>query len=84
LSAPAAVDHSAALDEAYDLLISIGRRALTNGHEQREAATAVDTAAPSRPLVGAMPTQHEAGVSRRKDAAGFEEDDRRGLTSTDA
>ena len=82
MSAPAS-DHQAArtaLDEAYDLLMTIGRRVLA------ERAAPTDTAAPARPLgAGARPTTHDDRVSRPRDNAVVEEDDRHEhVTSTDA
>lgn len=73
----------AALDQAYDLLIGIGRRALAEREVQTERTVATDTDGDCRPLVGIAPTQHEDRATRPRNlGAAFEEDATRDVVTT--
>jgi hypothetical protein len=89
--APAQVAHAgalAALDAAYELLLGIGRRALTERQAQitDPPAETSDTADHRRPLgAGAQLQTHEDRTTRPRNlGAALEEDDRRErVASTD-
>ncbi len=70
MTAPAAVEHSAALDQLARALV----RALESAAERTNA---VDSAGSVRPLTGGdHPPQHEAAPSPASTRCGFAEDDR--------
>ena len=82
MSAPLALEHSAALDQLARALV----RCLESAAERQAQAATTDTADHRRPLgAGARPTQHEdrASALQERDAA-FEEDDRDDCTTATA